>query len=286
MRNEGLSLLFSLEKRKFISSFYTDCSETKIDGKELEWHREHQNSHVKREVMLILSGEAVQSLNGRCFRGTKNTVFLYDHYEKHDNGYPSGSRGHHLWIFMLPELFICNLLDCRNGNFTFTRQYFFRDENMIRRIENVWDEAAKAEVPAPYIAELNALLNLVFVQCYRAFSNPEKMEGNEFKAPHAHEIVNVIKNYLKDNPGKDSDINSLAHLAGYSRQHLMRLFREHTGYRIKEYVNLIRSEKYERIRDAMPVKEIAWELGFSSSAAFDHWKKYANAGKSAGKAKD
>ena len=275
MRKEDLSLLLSRDKRKIVSSFHSDCREIGIDEKELRWHNEHWNSHVKREALLVITGKTVQSVNGHYFNGGPNTLFLYDHYEKHDDGYSPRANGIHLWIFMLPKLFICNLLSCRKGSFTFTHQYFFRDENTIRRIENIWDEAAKSTSPDLCLAELNALFNLVFIHCFRAFSNPKREVGNEFKMPHAHEVLTMIKNYLKENLGKDSDINSLAHIAGYSRQHLMRLFQEHTGCRIKEYINVIRREKYEQIKNSMPVKSIAWELGFSSSAAFDHWKKYA-----------
>ncbi|NLE56336.1 MAG: hypothetical protein GX617_15475, partial [Lentisphaerae bacterium] len=39
-----------------------------------------------------------------------------------------------------------------------------------------------------------------------------------------------------------------------------------------EYVDMVRREKYDQLKNVATVKSIAWELGFSSSAAFLHWK--------------
>lgn len=273
MKKKELNVLISREKRRIISTFYNESGRRRIRRNEQEWHLKHFRSHAKREAMLVLSGETCQSLAGRCFNGVSNDLFLYDHYERHDNGYSPSSSGTHLWIFCLSEVFVCNLTICRNGAFTFAKQFFFKDIKIIKRIEEVWDEASHAASPEPFLAELNALFNLIFAYCYQMFSNSGRKQKNEHKTTSKQDVIKMIKEYLKKNSGRDSDINSLARLAGYSPQHFQRIFLAATGRRVKEYIDILRLEKYEQIKDSCSVKVIATELGFSSSAAFAHWKK-------------
>ena len=266
-----LSILISNEKRKLVSTFFSDSDNISVDEKEDQWHQTHKDSHAKREALLILSGEAPQSLNDRYFQGGANTLFLYDHYETHDRGYWHTAHGMHLWIFMLSDVFICNLLKCDKGNFLFTGRFFFKNMEMIHLIENTWDEAVKSPTDPCIRSQLTVLFNFLFIECYRVFSNPLKIA--EASEPSTREQINMIKNYLRDNSGRDSSIDVLAHIAGYSRSHFLRLFRKYANCHVKEYINMIREEKYSRIKDTHPVKSIAWELGFSSTAAFNHWQK-------------
>ncbi len=276
MKKKELDVLISREKRRIISTFYNECGRRRISELELKWHLKHSRSHAKREAMLVLSGETCQALAGHCFKGISNDLFLYDHYERHDDGYSPSSNGTHLWVFLLSEVFVCNLTICRNGSFTFAKQFFFKDLEIIKRIEEVWDEASHAVSPEPFLAELNALFNLIFAYGYRIFSDSGRKQKNEHKTILKQEVIKMIKDYLKKNSGRDSDIHSLARLSGYSPQHFQRIFFAATGRRVKEYIDMIRLEKYEQLKGSCSVKVIASELGFSSSAAFAHWKKSKN----------
>ena len=138
-------------------------------------------------------------------------------------------------------------------------------------LDYTWDEAVKSPTDPCIRSQLTVLFNFLFIECYRVFSNPLKIA--EASEPSTREQINMIKNYLRDNSGRDSSIDVLAHIAGYSRSHFLRLFRKYANCHVKEYINMIREEKYSRIKDTHPVKSIAWELGFSSTAAFNHWQK-------------
>ena len=271
--NADLTPLISRRERKIVASCHSDISAVTIGKTELAWHRRHQDSHMRREALLILSGKMVQSLNGDYYQAVPNTLFLFDHHEKHDNGYYPSTQGRHLWIFLSPNVLVCNLTSCRKGSFRFTHRYFCKNLDLIRRLENAWDDSSRQARWALSLAELNALFSIVFAECYRAFSDPAQSEENEYHMPHMQEIIQMIKRYLRDNCGRNSSIDTLARLAGCSRQHFLRLFRTYTGMRVKEYIDMVRREKYDQLKGVATVKSIAWELGFSSSAALLHWKK-------------
>jgi AraC-like DNA-binding protein len=271
--NDDLSPLISRQARRIIASFHSDVQPVTIGKTELEWHRRHQDSHIRREALLILSGKMVQSLNGHYYQATPNSLFLFDRHERHAKGYYPSTQGRHLWVFFAPDVLVCNLTLCRQGGFRFSHRYFCKNQALIRRLENAWDDSAAQACWQLSLAELNALFSIVFAECYRAFSDPEQGGKSEYQMPHLQEIIQMIKGYLRDNCGRNCSIDTLARLAGCSRSHFLRLFRSHTGMRVKEYVDMIRREKYEQLKGVATVKSIAWELGFASSAALLHWKK-------------
>ena len=75
---------------------------------------------------------------------------------------------------------------------------------------------------------------------------------------------------LVDNPGPPPGIADLAEACGISERHFSRLFRLATGCSAAQFVA---ERRIERARDRLarsklPVKQIAWEVGFESAAAF------------------
>ena len=75
---------------------------------------------------------------------------------------------------------------------------------------------------------------------------------------------------LADNPGPSPGIADLASACGISERHFSRLFRLATGRSAAQFVA---ERRIERARDRLagsraPIKQIAWEAGFESPAAF------------------
>ncbi|NLE55309.1 MAG: hypothetical protein GX617_10250, partial [Lentisphaerae bacterium] len=55
--NADLTNLISRRERKIIASCHSDIRAVTIGKTELAWHRRHQDSHMRREALLILSGK-------------------------------------------------------------------------------------------------------------------------------------------------------------------------------------------------------------------------------------
>lgn len=67
------------------------------------------------------------------------------------------------------------------------------------------------------------------------------------------------------------NLTQVADRAGYSKWHLQRMFKEHTGYALGEY---IRKKKLEKSADRLtnsdePILNVAISLGFDSQQSFN-----------------
>lgn len=77
-----------------------------------------------------------------------------------------------------------------------------------------------------------------------------------------HDLLDWIDNNLENR----LDINTVSRRAGYSKWHLQRMFKEHTGYPLGEYIRAQKLQKsVERLTHSdEPILNVAIALGFDS----------------------
>ena len=82
-----------------------------------------------------------------------------------------------------------------------------------------------------------------------------------------HDLLDWIDNNLESR----LDIEPVSRRAGYSKWHLQRLFKEHTGYRLAEYIRAQKLQKsVERLTHSdEPIVNVAIALGFDSQQSFN-----------------
>ena len=92
-------------------------------------------------------------------------------------------------------------------------------------------------------------------------------------------VIMEIKRWIDDNLDKNITIASAAKRAGYSKRHLQRIFKHHTGLSFARY---IRQEKIMKatsdlLTTSMPVIDIASKYGFDDQQSFSKiFKKIYN----------
>ncbi len=238
------------------------------------WRRSHHDRHPHREAMLFLGGGGTQSLEGHVYRCRPGTLFLFDSHERHDQGYPPEYAGSaHLWMFVLEDSVNCVLDEMGEGGYAVLRRFLFRSPELVARLHRGWDEARAGFPPAVALGRLTAFFTLVLAEFAAELVRREEEVETE-SASHQKEVIQSILARLDRTCGKGADIPSLARQAGYSTSHFLRLFQRHAGCRVREYIDARRQLRYEALRrEGLPVKVIAEELGFSSSAALAHWRK-------------
>ncbi|MBP2171478.1 AraC family transcriptional activator of mar-sox-rob regulon [Erwinia toletana] len=82
-----------------------------------------------------------------------------------------------------------------------------------------------------------------------------------------HDLLDWIDNHIEGR----LDLNTVSERAGYSKWHLQRMFKEHTGLPLGEY---IRAEKLKKSADRLtnsdePILNVAISLGFDSQQSFN-----------------
>ncbi|APG18360.1 AraC family transcriptional regulator [Kosakonia radicincitans DSM 16656] len=82
-----------------------------------------------------------------------------------------------------------------------------------------------------------------------------------------HDLLDWIDNNLENR----LDIATVSRRAGYSKWHLQRIFKEHTGYRLAEYIRAQKLKKsVERLAHSdEPILNVAMALGFDSQQSFN-----------------
>lgn len=80
----------------------------------------------------------------------------------------------------------------------------------------------------------------------------------------------MIEHYLAGLTGKAPNVADLAALCGFSERYFAKLFRDFTGVPISQYIKAVQLSKAKALllETSLPLKEIAYRLGFSSTANF------------------
>ena len=80
----------------------------------------------------------------------------------------------------------------------------------------------------------------------------------------------MIEHYLSGLTGKAPNVAELAALCGFSERYFAKLFREFSGVPISHYIKAVQLSRAKSLllETSLPLKEIAYRLGFSSTANF------------------
>lgn len=273
MNCDDTEILLAGRERRIISTLFADERPSVQSEPEENWRRGNVHSHGKREAMLVLAGSGSQSLGGAVYPAVPGTLLLIDRYELHDNVYaPDWSDGRHLWLSVYDDFVNCTFDEWsgRTGAFRVRGRYVFNMKDLVRRYNAIWD--SRGRIPGRIAAmELAAIIHVI---CCELVWNRAEMRSSAAGQPVHKEIVSVLRKHIRDHHGANSTVRELAALSGYSPAHLSRLFPLYAGMTIHEYVDRCREEHYHVMRHgAASCKEIAFELGFGSVSALDHWRR-------------
>jgi len=233
----------------------------------------HEHLHPGRELLFVVSGVSLFTLDGRIYDAVPGTFFLIDQWEKHSFYYRRCDKELlHLWFYSNNEDLSCRLLRIQQGGQVEGTLMTMVFERLLGQLLNRrWDLLKKK---APCVEEtcsqfLRLSLNLLLeeISLYISGHLPESNENREG-------IVPFLKTYIRNVNGRDCSLERLEKLSGYSRFYLARSFKQQTSSTIGQYINDIRKHfAQEAKRRGHTQKEIAQELGFSSPAAYWLWQK-------------
>ena len=117
-----------------------------------------------------------------------------------------------------------------------------------------------------YKEKCSALLKIILLQMSR--------QSNIATTP-ATKAVRIILEEIEKNPNSDLSNQHFSVLTGYHEYHLNRLFVQHTGFTIHQYIlnaRIVRAKQLLLSTD-MPLSEIAEAVGFNSSTYFSSYFK-------------
>ncbi|MDR2263761.1 MAG: helix-turn-helix domain-containing protein [Enterobacter asburiae] len=92
----------------------------------------------------------------------------------------------------------------------------------------------------------------------------------QFESGHHQEIISEIIRWINLHPATILDTTSVARRAGFSRWHMQRLFKQHTGMTLGRYIKIVRLgyATIDLMKTKSPVIDIAVQYGYESQQTF------------------
>ena len=102
------------------------------------------------------------------------------------------------------------------------------------------------------------------------YNRMPQMDGSFSRQNEHIETFMSICAYINEHCTDDLHLEAIAEMAGFSKFHFTRLFREYTGTTFYKYLNKKRIEKAEQllVDPTIPIMEVAFSSGFASNSAF------------------
>lgn len=122
-------------------------------------------------------------------------------------------------------------------------------------------------------ARIYSLLITFFVMFGREYSNQDRKFGNfttNKQHEHVQKFMNVC-NYISEHCTEDITVDELADIAGFSKFHFARLFKQFTNVSYYDYLTRKRIEHAETllITPDISITEVAMQSGFNSLSTFN-----------------
>ncbi|MCJ8012404.1 AraC family transcriptional regulator [Paenibacillus sp. KQZ6P-2] len=150
-----------------------------------------------------------------------------------------------------------------------------RDEEIISSISSLIQEHSQRELG--YELSIKSYLYRILTILLRRYGmNKMSSEDDHLRLKNLERFTPVFQ-YIEDHYHEDLTIDMLSALAGLSRFHFSRLFKELTGRTVMDYINTLRINKSEYLlrNSRMNISEIALCTGFKDIYYFSRsFKKY------------
>jgi len=238
-----------------------------------KWLEKNTDKHAHREILLALKGNALISLNGTSYLCSPGSLFLFDELEEHDYTYsPATEDIDHLWFYVLKHQLVVRIVTIRNHCLeNFGHDLIIKMKNLLSLKFEIWDFLKNSTLPDDFKRKkIVSIISLLMLELFEYDLNYDKT--TKITKKYQAQTIDVIKEHIINTSGKYLTIDKLAKIAGYSKFHFLRLFKEYTGENIHGYINNIRISKVkDMLKNGHSKKEIAEVLGFSCASSFSHW---------------
>lgn len=274
----AMEVVLAPKRWRIVSSLF-DSDDAPVRNKvHLDWMRSHIDRHPAREILFALEGEGIYGFKNQVYPCRPGSIFLFDAYEAHDNYYPPACpKMLHLWLHILEGDVVARFMKVEAGRIKIcSRQLVFSNDEAMNLLTRSWTALANAlALPESFKrAKTLAILAPAFLRI--AELGFVKTTGKPAERLQA-QIIRSIQGHLAKTAGRDVPLAEAARLAGYSKFHFLRMFKQETGQTFHEYVNLCRLKLVRSMLDNGQAKtKIAQTLGFAHPSVLLRWMKSMN----------
>jgi len=142
-------------------------------------------------------------------------------------------------------------------------------ESMARM---AFDELQRGDDATATNLYADSIANLLAVELLRQYSSNRLPPEKQYVNGLSNKKLGLVLDLIESDLSKDLSLKVLAATVNLSEYHFLRMFNQSTGYTPHQYVISRRIESAKELlkKTEMSITEIAYLLGFSSSAHFTH----------------
>ncbi|MCF7855783.1 MAG: AraC family transcriptional regulator [Candidatus Pacebacteria bacterium] len=246
--------------------------ETNVPEARRLWSRRHRHCHNYAECLLALRGDCLYGMLDDLYLCRPWTALYFPPGCNHDDNYPEEVHGiQHLWLRFLDDGMVTNLFERHeSGDAVNVDGRVFLHYSELGVVPAVLAANSDFIEPVCRRERIRLLIAAALLKLVEGGTLPVEHVGSQFQ----EQVMESIVRHIRSTGGRGLSLDSLATLAGYSKFHFHRMFKQYTGSTVQQFVDDARWLYYQqRKQDGCMQKEIAEELGFSSPSSFSRWLK-------------
>lgn len=271
------TLLAGSATRRLVSSFGCTIAPLPKDPNPV-WRKTNVHIPPQREAFLVLEGRVQNSLNGQVYEAESGDLFLFDLGDLHDKFISPSAPDSVTLCFQIYKDFLYGYFAIiQDGRRTLTNRMLFTSSGLSTLLNSAWDRRHGDGLSCKTsMIQTLSVIDYIFaeVACIKHESGNQiaVMPSSEEKLTAQH-VVGLVMIHIDERNGRDCNLDEITQFSGFSAAHINRIFLANLGYSIKDHANAWRLNRMrELLRNGLSMKEIAYDLGFSSAAAFSRWK--------------
>lgn len=230
--------------------------------------------HDFDKILIFLQGNIDYIIEGRSYRLTPYDIVLVGHHAIHRPASLSDEVYERIVIYLSPGYVDsfrtenCDLSRCFRDARKHSTDVLRINSLKISTLYESLTRLERAYREDGYAKELYCRLLFLEFMVHLNRAAVENQLEYVSTSPRNEKVLEIMR-HISQNPAADYTIDSLAARFFLSKYHMMRLFKQETGYTINGYISekrlLLAKELLSR---SMPVTETCYRCGFSSYAAF------------------
>lgn len=256
-------------KRGYLTDDFRLFHLTDIGKQEFEFHY-----HDFDKIIILLSGSVTYMIEGRAYELQPYDTVLVNHNEIHRPLIDTRVPYERIIVYLSPGFLSayqtdeydlgCCFKKARENHSHVLRMHSPQKRTLfdtIRRLETASREGG-------YAGQLYCqVLFLEFLILLNRTAFSQKLDYTDTFS--ADRRILTVLDYINQNLSENLDIDIIADRFHFSRYHLMRLFKQETGYTISRYITSKRLlAARELLQTDLPVTEICYRCGFQNYSTF------------------
>jgi AraC-like DNA-binding protein len=227
-------------------------------------YRCHNHNYI--ELVQLVEGKSRLKTSGKTIRMNDHDCWLIQPQAVHGETYATPHQSYKLLWIVFTHMGVNFFL----STYTFKDGFIVQMERLyclIDQLESLWEQAARKDINENRL--VRAKFQSLMIQALLTGLSQIELQCSD-QIDHQKVLIGQIRQHIEHHFREDISIDELAQMARCTPNYLNGLFRKFLGQPIHQYILQKRLDTAKRLLTDhhIPIKEIAYELGFNDPLYF------------------